>query len=416
MWNVERLGYVDSVVERKLRDLCVRQKGEIALDLVWKEGAVAEAIGNVMRSKNDLVSVCIPQSADTALCRRLRVRFKVSKQKPVRRLRFVKDVGAKLVALRVITQAHSLDSYCGTERTGASSRDGKRMAGMLTLRAPAKINLTLEVLGLRDDGFHSIRSVMVPLELADELTIEPSTQFSFTCDRAELGGDGNLAVVAMRALGTLPAIRMELRKRIPVQAGLGGGSSDAAAVLKAAMTGTFGPPVARDWLRIARALGSDVPFFLAGTAALVEGTGERITPAGAIPRWHALIVKPPAAISTAAAYAELDRTQRPRRPRKGSVSILLLEALQRADFSSVEKLMQNDFADLIASHTPAIAAAFNALRAGGATNALLAGSGACVFTLAPERSKIESIVERLDLPENYERFTSAFAATPQWRA
>lgn len=182
------------------------------------------------------------------------------------------------------------------------------------------------------------------------------------------------------------------------------------------MTGTLGPAVARDWLRIARALGSDVPFFLAGTAALVEGTGERITPAGAIPRWHALIVKPPVAISTAAAYGELDRMQRARRPRKGSVSILLLEALQRADFTSVEKLMQNDFHDRIASQTPAIAAAFAALRAGGATNALLAGSGACVFTLAPERSKIESIVEQLDLPENYERFTSAFSATPQWRA
>lgn len=286
---------------------------------------------------------------------------------------------------------------------------------MLTLRAPAKINLTLEVLGPRNDGYHGIRSVMVPLELADELTIEPSTQFSFTCDCAELGGDRNLAVAAMRALGALPAIRMELRKRIPVQAGLGGGSSDAAAVLRAAMTGAFGSAVARDWLRIARALGSDVPFFLAGTAALVEGTGERITPTGAIPDWHVLIVKPPVAISTAAAYGELDRVRSTQRPRKGSVSIALLEALQRADFTSVEKLMQNDFHDLITSQTPAIAAAVAALHAGGATNALLAGSGACVFTLAPERSKIESIVERLDLPEDYERFTSAFAATPQWR-
>lgn len=286
---------------------------------------------------------------------------------------------------------------------------------MQTLQAPAKINLTLEVLGLRDDGYHGIRSVMVPLELADELTIEPSTHFSFSCDRGELGDERNLAVAAMRALGTLPAVRMELRKRIPVQAGLGGGSSDAAAVLRAAMTGAFGSSVARDWLYVARTLGSDVPFFLAGTAALVEGTGERITPAGAIPRWHALIVKPPVAVSTAAAYAELDRTPRQQRPRKASASIALLEALQRADFASVEMLMQNDFHDLITSQAPAIAAAVAALRAAGATNMLLAGSGSCVFTLAPERSTIESIVERLDLPGGYERFTSAFAATPQWR-
>ena len=76
-----------------------------------------------------------------------------------------------------------------------------------------------------------MRSVMVPLDLADELTIEPSDRFSFTCDRSELDGDRNLVVAALRALGDLPPVRIELRKRIPVQAGLGGGSSDAAAVL-----------------------------------------------------------------------------------------------------------------------------------------------------------------------------------------
>jgi 4-diphosphocytidyl-2-C-methyl-D-erythritol kinase len=286
---------------------------------------------------------------------------------------------------------------------------------MLTLRAPAKINLTLEVLSRRSDGYHGIRSVMVPLELADELIIEPSTHFSFACDRSDLGGERNLALAAVRALGEAPAIRLELRKRIPVQAGLGGGSSDAAAVLSAAMAGAFGPPARRDWLHIARTLGSDVPFFLAGTAALVEGTGERITPAGAIPAWHALIVKPPATISTTAAYALLDRFDRPSRPRKGCVSIALLEALQRADFAGVESLMQNDFHELIASQTPDVAAAVAALRAAGATNALLAGSGSCVFTLAPKRTQIEALLERLALPAAYERFTSAFAAAPEWR-
>ena len=289
------------------------------------------------------------------------------------------------------------------------------MVGMLTLRAPAKINLTLEVLARRADGYHGIRSVMVPLELADELTIEPSTHFSFACDRSELGGDGNLAIMALRALGDLPPVRMNLHKNIPVQAGLGGGSSDAAAVLLAAMAGAFGSAPRRDWLQIARTLGSDVPFFLAGTAALVEGTGERITPAGAIPRWHALIVKPPVAISTAAAYDELDRVASPQRPRKGSASIALLEALQRANFESVEGLMHNDFHDLIASHQPEVATTIAALRAAGAQRALLAGSGSCVFTLAPESAKIERILARLELPPEYQRLTSTFAATPEWR-
>jgi 4-diphosphocytidyl-2-C-methyl-D-erythritol kinase len=147
----------------------------------------------------------------------------------------------------------------------------------------------------------------------------------------------------------------------------------------------------------------------------VEGTGERVTPVGTIPHWHALIVKPPASVSTAEAYASLDRLERPQRMRKDSVSIELLEALQRADFGAVERLMQNDFHDLIASQTPEVAAAIAALRDAGATNVLLAGSGACVFTLAPGAERIEALSESLDLPPTYDRFATSFAATPEWR-
>lgn len=284
---------------------------------------------------------------------------------------------------------------------------------MLTLRAPAKLNLTLEVLARRSDGYHGIRSVMVPLALSDELTIEPSDHFSFSCDRPELDGEQNLAVAALRALGT-PAVRMMLHKRIPVQAGLGGGSSDAAAVLHAAMSGAFGAQPPRDWLQIARALGSDVPFFLARTAALVEGTGERVTPAGASPAWHAAIVKPPVQVSTAAAYAAIDRGDRPQRPRGGSVSIAMLEALQRADFARVQALLQNDFHDVIATDSPEIARALAALEAAGAANALLSGSGSCVYALTESGDEAARIAQRLDLPYAYERWTSAFANAPEW--
>ena len=288
------------------------------------------------------------------------------------------------------------------------------MAGMLTVRAPAKINLTLEVLARRNDGYHGIRSVMVPLELADELTIEPSDHFSFSCDRADLDGEANLAYAAVRTLGDIPPVRMQLRKRIPVQAGLGGGSSDAAAVFRAAMAGAFGSLPHHDWLRLARALGSDVPFFLAETAALVEGTGERITPAGSIPQWHVLVVKPPVAISTARAYAELDSRNRPQRPRNGCVSIAMLEALQRRSFDEAQTLLQNDFHDAIGAQSSEVGTALAALRAAGASNALLAGSGSCVFTLAADAQRIAGIDERLELPEKYERFATRFATTPQW--
>lgn len=282
--------------------------------------------------------------------------------------------------------------------------------------APAKINLTLEVLARRDDGYHGIRSVMVPLALADELAIEAAAAFSFECDRGDLSDERNLAVRAVRALEIEPKAALRLRKQIPSEAGLGGGSSDAAAVLRAATDGTFGPVPARDWIAVARSLGSDVPFFLAGTGALVEGTGERVTAIGALPAWHVLVVKPPAGVSTAAAYAELDKRERSIRPRNESVSLRMVEALQRADFTLVEKLAQNDFGDVIAALVPEVAGALDALRAAGAGNALLAGSGSCVFTFAPDARTIAAIDRALTLDASYRRFVTAFAATPAWRA
>ena len=282
-------------------------------------------------------------------------------------------------------------------------------------RAPAKINLTLEVLAPRADGLHGIRSVMVPLELADELIVETSERFTFVCETAELGGDENLAVRALRALGTLPPYRLELHKRIPVQAGLGGGSSDAATVLHAAMRGAFGTPPAADWLQVARSLGSDVPFFLAETGALVEGTGERVTPLGAMPRWHAIVVKPPVGVSTAEAYARIDRTERRVRPRATSVSIAAATALQRGDFETVQSLLHNDFQPAIAGESTPVATALDALAAAGAVRPLLAGSGSCVFALAPDAATAAAIAQRLSLPPEYARWTTAFAATPQWR-
>ena len=285
----------------------------------------------------------------------------------------------------------------------------------MKIACPAKINLTLEVLDRREDGYHALRSVMVPLDLADELTIEPAEHFAFACSEQALDNAENLAVRAVRALETAPAISIQLRKRIPSQAGLGGGSSDAAGVLRAAMAGAFGRSYAVDWLAIARSLGSDVPFFLAESAALVEGTGERVTAAGALPPWHVLLVKPPAGVSTAAAYAELDRRERPSRPRNASVSIAALTALQRGDFDGVEQLLGNDFHQVIAETTPPVARAIDALHRAGARNALLSGSGSAVFTLAHDRRTIDAIAERLDLDANYLRFPTAFAANRAWR-
>jgi 4-diphosphocytidyl-2-C-methyl-D-erythritol kinase len=285
----------------------------------------------------------------------------------------------------------------------------------LQLSCPAKINLTLEVTGHRPDGSHTVRSLMVPLELADELEIEPSDRFGFECDDTSLAGEENLVVRAARALAPEAQVLLRLRKRIPHQAGLGGGSSDAAGLLLAAMQGGFPVTHPVDWLALARSLGSDVPFFLTGSGALVEGTGERVTAVGALPPWYVLVVKPPASVSTGDAYRMLDEHPRPSRPRNVSVTLRAVTALQRGDFSEVEQCLLNDFHDVVAAEVPEVARVLDALTKAGATNALLAGSGSSVFTLAQYEGTIEALLERLELPQDYLRFPTRFAIAGRWR-
>ncbi|HEY5258202.1 MAG TPA: 4-(cytidine 5'-diphospho)-2-C-methyl-D-erythritol kinase [Candidatus Baltobacteraceae bacterium] len=282
------------------------------------------------------------------------------------------------------------------------------------LQAPAKLNLTLEVLEPRADGYHGVRSLMVPLDLCDEFEISPAANFHFECDRPSLRDD-NLALAAFDALGSRPNAAITLRKAIPVRAGLGGGSSDAAAVLLAAMSGSFGPPGDRDWLAIARSLGSDVPFFLAGSGALVEGTGERVTAVGALPDWHVLVVKPPVGVSTADAYARIDAAQRPARPRNTSVTLRALNALQRGDFDAMSHCLSNDFQDVVAAAEPAVARALAALAEAGAAAPLLAGSGACVFALTRTAAQRDEISARLQLPDEFARLATRFRQAAAWR-
>ncbi|MEO8273849.1 MAG: hypothetical protein ABI620_07265, partial [Chloroflexota bacterium] len=189
--------------------------------------------------------------------------------------------------------------------------------------APAKLNLTLAVLGTRDDGFHALHSVMVPLGLADRLSLAPAAG---AVDSLHVvgGADGRTAVDAAafgsvlagvqaardavgRGADTFPlAVRLE--KHIPVAAGLAGGSSDAAAAIDGALEAWSAELSPADRQRAAATVGSDVPFFLAGGPALVEGRGERVTPlaqlAGSPP--GVLLFTPASAASTRAAFAAFD--------------------------------------------------------------------------------------------------------------
>ena len=285
--------------------------------------------------------------------------------------------------------------------------------------APAKINLTLEILGRRADGYHALRSVMVPIALYDEISVAPAPQFSFVCDPPALAAD-NLILRALALIGRSAApLAITLRKAIPVGAGLGGGSSDAAAILLAAMRGEFGAIGERDYIDLARSLGSDIPFFLVESGALVEGTGERVTALGALPDWWVVIAIPPVAVPTGAAYHALasarEQTPAHSRARSDSASIRVLEAIQRADFATVCAHACNDFEPIVTALEPRIAADLAALREAGAPLAMLSGSGACSFALCESEATTTTLLERLAAPRDTRILRVPFATAAAWR-
>src|SRR6266487_952358 len=176
--------------------------------------------------------------------------------------------------------------------------------------APAKINLSLKILGQRNDGFHEVDTLIAPISLYDEIGIEkrPEKGIKFRCDDPSVPqGDDNLVVRAAKTFFETtkiePTVSIELKKKIPHGAGLGGGSSDAAAVLLA-LEDLFETKLSREALaEMAEPLGSDVPFFLFQSAAVCKGHGEMVTPVKLQRPFPVLLLKPGFAVSTAWAYS-----------------------------------------------------------------------------------------------------------------
>ena len=166
----------------------------------------------------------------------------------------------------------------------------------LTLKAYAKANLTLEVIGKRDDGYHNVATILQTVDLADTLVINQADELSVECDEAELSGERNLAWKAAAALaeraGIVPRARIRIEKGIPVASGLGGGSADAAATL-VGLNRLWGLDLSgEDLALVAARLGSDVPFLLTGGTALGTGRGDEITPLPQLPGSEVLLVVP----------------------------------------------------------------------------------------------------------------------------
>ncbi|MFO7260022.1 MAG: 4-(cytidine 5'-diphospho)-2-C-methyl-D-erythritol kinase [bacterium] len=247
--------------------------------------------------------------------------------------------------------------------------------------APAKINLRLEILAREASGYHQIESVFCALSLADELElVVGGTGIRLDVRGADLGPpERNLAYRAAaafyQAAGLRAGVEIRLTKRVPAGAGLGGGSSDAAATLLA-LNEVHGHPLdAAMLLRLGAGLGSDVPFFLSGAAlALVWGRGERILPLPPLPPAPVLLAVPPFGIATAEAYRALDREC----PAAGPVP----RVLRLAEAGSWEGLAAgavNDFEAVLFPRHPLLAALRDTLAHAGARLARLTGSGSAVF-------------------------------------
>ena len=259
------------------------------------------------------------------------------------------------------------------------------MARSVRVSAPAKLNLALAVLGRRADGYHDLRSVFATLDLADDVRVARHTRLEVR-NSVDIGPGEDLATRAVRALaaaaGREPHAFVRIRKRIPLAAGLGGGSSDAAAVLRG-LSALWGTDV--DLVRLAAEVGSDVPFFASGApVALVEGRGEIVRPL-ARPRdpLHVVVVRPTLRLRTADVFAELRPDDRGALAHVDALAAAFTTGAVTAEFVRVHAA--NDLLAAAMRRSPAIASWRAAAAARGIALAMT-GSGPTLFAVADDRA------------------------------
>jgi 4-diphosphocytidyl-2-C-methyl-D-erythritol kinase len=286
-----------------------------------------------------------------------------------------------------------------------------RLAAGVIVRAPAKLNLFFEVLARRNDGYHEIETLMVPIGLYDTLTArdEPAGNLQLACWWDVAGGnaagnDGdslgvlpafeeNLAYRAVRLLrervGIDRGISLRLSKTIPSAAGLGGGSSDAAAALLAANE-IWQLHWSREQLaELAAELGSDVPFFLLGGAAICRGRGERIERLAGVTPLHFVVVRPPVGLSTAAVYKHCQVAAQPR----GVAP--LVAALRAGDVRNLNQLIHNRLQDAAEALCPWIATLERELAGQDCLADQMSGSGTSYFGICRHARHARRVARRL---------------------
>ncbi len=272
----------------------------------------------------------------------------------------------------------------------------------LVKRSPCKVNLLLNILGRRADGFHELETLMHPIRIYDDLTFSrKSGDIELTCTEPDLPTDGrNLVYRAAQAFLEAARInegaRLHLEKRIPLAAGLGGGSGNAATALLG-LNELFGSPLTVEQLTaLAASLGSDVPFFLQDKPALGTGRGERIQSLGLFPALQGaafLLVHPGFGIASAWAYQHLQRfpevvNGRPGRAQK------LVSLLQTADIKAAGAEFYNSLEAPALEKYPLLSLFQDFFRENGAAATLMSGSGSTTFAVAETSSAAEALADK----------------------
>ncbi len=255
----------------------------------------------------------------------------------------------------------------------------------ITLEARAKINLALEITGKREDGYHDIKTVMQSVALCDEVSVsvlEEEAGITLSCSANDLPTDRkNLAYRAAEAFYEASCVvpngcRIHIEKRIPVEAGLAGGSTDAAAVI-IALDRLHGTGMPKERLcEIGLRIGADVPYCISGGTVLAEGIGEKLSPLPDMPFCHVVLCKPGFGISTAAAYKKLDLMHGLEKPDTAG----LIQALNDGNLERIGGLLSNQMEAAALEHGE-LTEIKSTMKSHGALGALMSGSGPTVFGL-----------------------------------
>jgi len=272
------------------------------------------------------------------------------------------------------------------------------MNDTVTLKALAKINLGLDVLGRRDNGYHDVRMVMQTIYLYDNVTMEKTEEagIQLECNLFYLPVDEtNIAYKAAKLLmdefDIKEGVRIVLDKHIPVAAGLAGGSANAAAVL-VGMNRLFSLGLSgQELMERGVSLGADVPYCVMRGTVLAEGIGEILTPLPPLPKCYVLIAKPGISVSTKTVYEKLDSQEITEHPDIDGI----LEGLDKQDIHKVAASMGNVLETVTIGDYPIIEEIKHVMKEEGALNAMMSGSGPTVFGMFDDKSKARQAQERI---------------------